>query len=211
MQNFCVACNAFALPGSESAAAAQTFRCGSHRDTRKRTTVLIGEPAMPSEQRPTRKIKPRACTHHGWAEKISRRIGFARQHKMFIATLLFIAFNSYHRHMTIDYRDGPPLEISALFRSLSDPNRLAIVKHLLLSPHRVADLVGHLGLAQSTVSAHIRGLRDSGLLSARVRGRATFYSLAEPELTAELLSAAAELFTATEEVDVTCPPDGSEP
>ena len=96
---------------------------------------------------------------------------------------------------------------ATLFRSLADPNRLAIVKHLMLSEHRVADLVGHLGLAQSTVSAHVRGLRDSGLLTARVRGRATFYSLAEPELTTNLLAAADDLLVATGEVPVTCEPE----
>ena len=97
---------------------------------------------------------------------------------------------------------------ATLFRSLADPNRLAIVKHLMLAPHRVADLVGHLGLAQSTVSAHVRGLRDGGLLSARVRGRATFYSLAEPELTTGLLAAAEALLAATGEIPVDCEPEG---
>ncbi len=96
---------------------------------------------------------------------------------------------------------------TTLFRSLSDPNRLAIVRHLMLSEHRVADLVKHLGLAQSTVSAHVRGLRDSGLLSARVRGRATFYSLAEPELITNLLAAADDLLVATGEVPVNCEPE----
>lgn len=100
---------------------------------------------------------------------------------------------------------GPDTELTAvLFRCLADPSRLAIVKHLMLTPHRVADLVGHLGLAQSTVSAHVRGLRDSGLLSARVRGRATFYSLAEPELIQELLTAAQSLLAATGEISVDC-------
>ena len=78
---------------------------------------------------------------------------------------------------------------ATLFRSLADPNRLAIVKHLMLSEHRVADLVGHLGLAQSTVSAHVRGLRDSGLL------------------TANLLAAADDLLVATGEVPVICEPE----
>ena len=65
---------------------------------------------------------------------------------------------------------------AALFKSFADPSRLVITRHLLLGEHRVADLVEHLGLAQSTVSAHIACLRDCGLLSARVRGRATHCS-----------------------------------
>ena len=123
-----------------------------------------------------------------------------------------IVVNRYHRPMTMKETETSDTEMAAtLFRSLADPNRLAIVKHLMLSEHRVADLVGHLGLAQSTVSAHVRGLRDSGLLTARVRGRATFYSLAEPELTTNLLAAADDLLVATGEVPVICEPEVEAP
>lgn len=94
---------------------------------------------------------------------------------------------------------------AALFKSFADPSRLTITRHLLLGPHRVADLVEHLDLAQSTVSAHIACMRDCGLLSARVKGRATYYSLAEPELTRTLLKAAESLLTATGEAVVLCP------
>ncbi len=123
-----------------------------------------------------------------------------------------IVVSRYHRLMAMKEAETPDTEMAAtLFRSLADPNRLAIVKHLMLSEHRVADLVGHLGLAQSTVSAHVRGLRDSGLLTARVRGRATFYSLAEPELTTNLLAAADDLLVATGEVPVICEPEVEAP
>ena len=104
--------------------------------------------------------------------------------------------------MTMKETETSDTEMAAtLFRSLADPNRLAIVKHLMLSEHRVADLV----------SAHVRGLRDSGLLTARVRGRATFYSLAEPELTTNLLAAADDLLVATGEVPVICKPEVEAP
>ena len=43
---------------------------------------------------------------------------------------------------------------AALFRSLGDQSRLAIVRRLADGPARVADLVAGLGLAQSTVSAY---------------------------------------------------------
>ncbi|WP_347042666.1 ArsR/SmtB family transcription factor [Brachybacterium nesterenkovii] len=104
---------------------------------------------------------------------------------------------------------GPDLTTdAALFKSFADPSRLVITRHLLLGEHRVADLVEHLGLAQSTVPAHIACLRDCGLLSARVRGRATHYSLAEPELTRLLLGAAESLLAATGEAVALCPTVG---
>src|SRR5258708_12419041 len=52
----------------------------------------------------------------------------------------------------------------ALFRSLADPARLAIIQHLTAGEARVVDLTGVLGLAQSTVSSHLACLRASRLL-----------------------------------------------
>jgi DNA-binding transcriptional ArsR family regulator len=48
---------------------------------------------------------------------------------------------------------------AALFRSLGDPTRLAIVRRLAVGPARVTDLVEAVGLAQSTVSKHLACLR----------------------------------------------------
>lgn len=77
-----------------------------------------------------------------------------------------------------------------LFRTLGDPTRLLILRHLARGEHRVVDLMSHLGLAQSTVSGHLACLRDCGLVRSRAQGRASLYSLARPELL--------DLFGATE-------------
>jgi ArsR family transcriptional regulator, cadmium/lead-responsive transcriptional repressor len=68
---------------------------------------------------------------------------------------------------------------AALFRVLGEPARLAILRHLELGPHRVVDLVEHLGLAQSTVSKHLAVLRDSGLVTSTPHGRASLFALVE--------------------------------
>ena len=96
-----------------------------------------------------------------------------------------------------------------LFRSLADPTRLAIVRHLALGEHRVVDLTAHLGLAQSTVSGHLSCLRDCGLVAARAEGRASLYSLARPELL-DLLAAAETLLAATGDVVALCPTFGTD-
>ena len=93
---------------------------------------------------------------------------------------------------------------AALFRGLGDPTRLAILRHLALGEHRVVDLTNHLGLAQSTVSAHLACLRDCGLVTGRPEGRSTRWSLARPELT-ELLDVAQRLLAATGHAVVLCP------
>lgn len=97
----------------------------------------------------------------------------------------------------------------ALFRSLSDRTRLAIVRRLATGEARVADLVGELGLAQSTVSAHMACLRDCGLVGGRPQGRQVFYSLARPELM-DLLAAAETLLAATGNAVALCPTYGTD-
>ncbi len=99
---------------------------------------------------------------------------------------------------------------AALFRSLGDPSRLAIVSHLRTGEHRVVELTDHLGLAQSTVSAHLRCLLDCGMVTVRSQGRASLYSLTvEPELVSVLRSAEA-LLAATGDAVVLCPRFGTE-
>lgn len=95
-----------------------------------------------------------------------------------------------------------------LFRSLAEPARLAIVRHLALGEHRVVDLTAHLGLAQSTVSGHLACLKDCGLVDVRPVGRSSMYSLARPELM-ELLAAAERLLAATGDAVALCPTAGT--
>ena len=86
---------------------------------------------------------------------------------------------------------------AALFHALAEPTRLALLDHLASGEHRVRDLVEHMHLAQSTVSKHLACLRDCGLVSLRVEGRASWFSLADPERLAGLLERADELLTAS--------------
>ncbi|HEX2811011.1 MAG TPA: metalloregulator ArsR/SmtB family transcription factor [Kineosporiaceae bacterium] len=92
----------------------------------------------------------------------------------------------------------------ALFRSLGDATRLAIVHELARGERRIVDLTGRLGLAQSTVSAHVACLRDCGLVQGRPVGRQMLYRLTRPELLA-VLGAAEELLAATGSAVALCP------
>ena len=102
--------------------------------------------------------------------------------------------------------DGGDLQVAAaLFHSLSDPSRLAILQHLVFGEHRVRDLTEHLGLAQSTVSAHLACLRECGLVVSRPQGRASVFSLVSaPELLA-VLAAAERLLATTGQGVALCP------
>jgi DNA-binding transcriptional ArsR family regulator len=97
---------------------------------------------------------------------------------------------------------------ACMFRSLGEPARLAIVRHLALGEHKVVDLTRHLGLAQSTVSAHLACLRDCGLVSSRPQGRASLWSLTvRPEVLA-VLAAAERLLAVTGDAVTLCPTYG---
>ncbi|WP_298462448.1 helix-turn-helix transcriptional regulator [uncultured Cellulomonas sp.] len=112
-------------------------------------------------------------------------------------------------------RDDVPVDEPAalsvaacLFHGFGDPSRLAILRHLALGEHRVVDLTGHLGLAQSTVSKHLACLRDCGLVESRPRGRASVFSLTHPEATLEVLAAAERLLGLTGDAVALCPVSG---
>lgn len=107
---------------------------------------------------------------------------------------------------TADTVEAASLTAAAcLFHGFSDRSRLAIVQHLLLGEHRVVDLTRHLGLAQSTVSKHLSCLLDCGIVTVRPVGRASLYSLAHPQATLGLLSAAEGLLALTGDGVTLCP------
>jgi ArsR family transcriptional regulator len=98
----------------------------------------------------------------------------------------------------------------ALFRSLADPTRLAIIQHLACREARVVDLTTTLDLPQSTVSTHLACLRDCGLVTWRPAGRQSYYALARPELL-DLLADAEALLAATGHAVALCPTYGTHP
>ena len=98
---------------------------------------------------------------------------------------------------------------ACLFHGFSDPNRLAILRHLALGEHRVVDLTAHLGLAQSTVSKHLACLKDCGLVSSRPEGRASVFSLNHSDALMDLLAAAERLLDLTGDAVTLCANHGS--
>jgi ArsR family transcriptional regulator, cadmium/lead-responsive transcriptional repressor len=93
---------------------------------------------------------------------------------------------------------------AALFRSLGDPTRLAIVRQLAGGPARVVDLVEAVGLAQSTVSKHLACLRDCGLVASDPVGRASLFRLTQPALI-DMLTSAEAVLEATGQAVALCP------
>src|SRR3990170_1380685 len=74
---------------------------------------------------------------------------------------------------------------AGLLAALADPVRLRIVSMLAAAPQGAAcgcELESPLGLAQPTVSHHLRILREAGLIVGERRGRWVHYSLVRERL-----------------------------
>ena len=96
---------------------------------------------------------------------------------------------------------------AALFRSLADPTRLAIVRRLAAGPARVVELVQAVGLAQPTVSKHLACLRECGLVDSEPVGRASLFRLTQPALI-DVLASAQTVLDATGQAVAVCPTYG---
>jgi ArsR family transcriptional regulator len=79
---------------------------------------------------------------------------------------------------------APPLKakefenLSSRFKALADPTRLAIVNRLASGGAKCVCEFNSLGLAQPTISHHIRILREAGLIEvSHKRGTWVFYRL----------------------------------
>ena len=68
-------------------------------------------------------------------------------------------------------------ENTRLFKALSDPNRLRILKMLQTKPLCVCEITDVLKLATSTVSKHLSILRDAGFIIEEKEGKWVNYMI----------------------------------
>ncbi len=69
-------------------------------------------------------------------------------------------------------------EIATIARVLGHPARIAILQHLLKANQCInSDLVQELGLAQATISQHLKELKNIGLLQGTVEGTSMCYCI----------------------------------
>ncbi|MBV0912059.1 ArsR/SmtB family transcription factor [Anianabacter salinae] len=70
------------------------------------------------------------------------------------------------------------IHIAELAKALAHPARLRILRLLLATPGCIGgDIVGAVGLAQSTVSEHLRILKAAGVITGEISGPRTCYAL----------------------------------
>jgi DNA-binding transcriptional ArsR family regulator len=83
-------------------------------------------------------------------------------------------------------------QLSRRLRALSDPTRLAIVDSLRTRPRTITELAQRFGLAQPTVSNHVRLLREAGIVS-ETREATRKNLVVDPEISKALLEDLARL------------------
>lgn len=69
----------------------------------------------------------------------------------------------------------------AILRAIADPTRFTILKILQDGVYCVCEITEALGLAQPTVSRHLRILEEAGLVTSRREGQRVDYRLAKQE------------------------------
>ena len=68
-------------------------------------------------------------------------------------------------------------QVAELFRAFSDSSRVRIISALADCEMNVSALAEAVGISESAVSHHMRGLRQMRLVRARKEGRQVFYCL----------------------------------
>lgn len=72
--------------------------------------------------------------------------------------------------------------VAELFRAFSDTSRVMILCELLDGEKNISALAELVGVSQSAVSHHMRGLRQMRLVTARREGKEVYYRLDDPHL-----------------------------
>lgn len=71
-------------------------------------------------------------------------------------------------------------ELAAMMKALSHPARIGIIEHLIKKDECICnDLIEVLGLAQATVSQHLRELKDAGIIKGKIEGTSVCYCIDE--------------------------------
>lgn len=72
--------------------------------------------------------------------------------------------------------------VAELFRSFSDTSRVRILSAIMDQEMNTSGLAALVGLTESAVSHHVRGLRQMRIVQARREGKEVYYSVVDPHI-----------------------------
>lgn len=85
-------------------------------------------------------------------------------------------------------------DLAMAAKALAHPARIAIIEYLLKSDTCInGDLVSELGLAQATISQHLRELKDIGIIQGTIEGTRVSYCI-NPQRWAEIQKQFSRIF-----------------
>ena len=71
-------------------------------------------------------------------------------------------------------------KLATLFKVLGHPARVAIIQHIIKQNACICtDLVDELGLAQATISQHLKELKSIGIIQGSIEGKSVCYCIDE--------------------------------
>ncbi|WP_447640328.1 MULTISPECIES: ArsR/SmtB family transcription factor [Chitinophagaceae] len=71
-------------------------------------------------------------------------------------------------------------QLASFFKVLGHPARIAILQHIIDQKACICnDLVDELGLAQATISQHLKELKSIGILQGNIEGKSICYCIEE--------------------------------
>lgn len=72
------------------------------------------------------------------------------------------------------------IELAEMAKALAHPARIAIIKHLINAKSCICgDIVDELPLSQSTVSQHLKELKEAGIIKGSISGNSVCYCIDE--------------------------------
>jgi ArsR family transcriptional regulator, lead/cadmium/zinc/bismuth-responsive transcriptional repressor len=78
--------------------------------------------------------------------------------------------------------------VAELFRAFSDTSRVRILSAIVDQEMNISALAQKIGVTESAVSHHMRGLRQMHLVQARRDGKEVYYTLVDPHIVALFLA-----------------------
>ena len=95
-------------------------------------------------------------------------------------------------------------KLAGMMKALAHPARIAIVQHLIKANACICgDLVDELGLAQPTISQHLKELKNAGIIQGTIEGTSVCYCI-EPKTWASFQKEFGALFAAYKGGDSCC-------
>jgi DNA-binding transcriptional ArsR family regulator len=95
-------------------------------------------------------------------------------------------------------------KLAQMMKALAHPARIAILQHLIKAQACInGDLVNELGLAQATISQHLKELKNAGLIQGTIEGTSVCYCI-DPKVWKQYKTALDSFFVAYENGSSCC-------